>query len=95
MLDKVAKRAETVDELILRELRELRALVERRLGEPSNDDAMTVGAVAVLVRKTPQCVRGWIEKHDIGVFDERARRYIISKKKLLPRASLPLRTRAC
>jgi hypothetical protein len=58
MLDKVAKRAETVDELILRELRELRALVERRLGEPSNDDAMTVGAVAVLVRKTPQCVRG-------------------------------------
>jgi hypothetical protein len=83
MLDKVAR--SDIAELLValselrRDVANLHKLIEQRLG-PGDDDDITVTAAAALAGRSAQTVRNWAS--EVGYFDSKLRRFVISKRKL-------------
>jgi hypothetical protein len=75
---------------VIAELRELRQDVAALRNELRNalvcitqpDDKLSVARAADLVGRSEECVRNWIAKHRIGIFDPTSHRYIVFESKL-------------
>jgi hypothetical protein len=75
-------RSASIDD-VLAEVRELKRIVEQRFSQHCDDsDELTILAAAAICCKSAQTLRNWCEVHGLGVFDEKARRYVISRRKL-------------
>jgi hypothetical protein len=66
-------------------MQRLNAELLAALADKTRDDAdqwLTVTEAAAATGVTPACIRQWIAKHDIGVFDRRTGIFHVSRRRL-------------